>query len=158
MRPLDADFAYALFLRYWLGEGAQPSDSDAALLHRLLERIRYHALLTEMLTKHLRARRREGKESSLRVLVDQLSQKGILGLPRTDLVELLWQGEASAPSRSWKSSSTWRRLPTRNTPCCCSLPSCPPNPCPCATCSRSLASMRLKRPTPPSTSPNNSAT
>jgi hypothetical protein len=95
--PLDADFAHKLFVRHWLGDGAQPSADDAERLRRLLARIHHHALLTEILAKHLRACREEGNTVRLEDLLRRLSTEGILGLPRTDAVEVEWQGAVGTP-------------------------------------------------------------
>ena len=96
---LPAQFAENLFLTLWLDDPNLATDADRALLRQLLARIQYHALLTEMLAKHLRVRRNEGKKSSLSTLVNQLSEKGILGLPRTDVVEVEWQGTVGTPNQ-----------------------------------------------------------
>ena len=96
---LPADFAENLFLTLWLDDPGLATAADRALLRPLLARIQYHALLTEILAKHLRVRRSEGKEDNLSQLVEQLSERGILGLPRTDAVEVEWQGAAGTPSQ-----------------------------------------------------------
>jgi tetratricopeptide (TPR) repeat protein len=99
LKPLAADFAFRLFVRLWLGEAGQPTPDDAERLRRLLERIQYHALLTEMLAKHLRVCRDEGLPDTLETLLQNLSDQGLLGLPNTDPVRVEWQGQMGTPQQ-----------------------------------------------------------
>ncbi len=97
VEPLDPDFAYQLFVLHWLGEGQQPSEDDAERLRSLLERIRYHALLIEVMAKYLRTCREEGLGDGLPDLLRTLSEEGLLGLPKTDKVRVSWHGAVGTP-------------------------------------------------------------
>ncbi|MCS6929473.1 MAG: NB-ARC domain-containing protein [Saprospiraceae bacterium] len=99
IEPLEAAFAFRLFLRLWMGDNDSPTPDDAERLKRLLARIRYHALLTEMLAKHLRICREEGLPDTLQTLLQKLSTHGLLGLPNTDPVRVEWQGQTGTPEQ-----------------------------------------------------------